>query len=356
MASPTTTMTIAAGTRDIVDMPTRDDSIVGDVSELAASATLEKSGNVVGDSATALLTKGAVLEAQKKWAEAGVALRGALAKDPTLTTAWFSLGCCLTKGHAADYDGAEAAYLRAIALDPTHAAAYNHLGNLLSDVRKDHDSAEAAYRKAIAIDPKHAAAYRSLGTLLVNVRKDYSGAEAAYRTAITLDPKHATVHMNLSYVLQNQGSLTGAIDATHDYIRAGNPHNDGEQRLVRLQAQLRMPARLPDASLAIHSGWLLKKGEGFMAQSRYRWFVLYRTGDVYYFKTPNQDLVHCKGVISLSGVKSSDVARSGTTSTSGYHLAISTPRRKWVLTAASITQLEGWRGALSGLLDSRVER
>jgi len=137
-----------------------------------------------------------------------------------------------------DHAGAEAAYRKAIELDPTNAVAHNNLGILLMDVRKDHAGAEAAFRKAIELDPTDAVAHNNLGNLLKNVRKDYAGAEAAYRKAIELDPTDAAAHWNLSTLLETRGDIAGAILAMQDYIEAGDPDNDGKKRIEALRSKV----------------------------------------------------------------------------------------------------------------------
>ena len=96
-----------------------------------------------------------------------------------------------------------------------------------------------------------------------------------------------------------------------------------------------------------------------MAKQQQRWFVLYRTGEIHYFEKqwlPAEGMVDVaskghKGVISLAGVKSTDVARSKPTSTTDFSFAIVTPKRKWVLTAASQNQFDEWYTAIGSMLD-----
>ena len=79
----------------------------------------------------------------------------------------------------------------------------------------------------------------NLALLLENHRKDFDGAEAAYRRAIEIDPNYADAHWNLSLLLEKQrGDLRGAIEATRGYIAAGNPDNDGEQRVEELTKKM----------------------------------------------------------------------------------------------------------------------
>ena len=118
-------------------------------------------------------------------------------------------------------------------------------------------------------------------------------------------------------------------------------------------------ASVPDAALAVHSGWLIKKGEGLMASSQKRWFVVYRTGEIHYFdrewSTPealSQILAtrgH-KGVVALAGVKPSDISRNKPTSNTDFTFFIATPKRKWVLTAQSTLQYEEWQKAITSVL------
>ena len=140
----------------------------------------------------------------KRWPEAIVAYRRCVEMDPSHSEAWLGVG------FAYDWQNGEKSceaqiepYARCIALDPTNAAAHNNLGNVLNDM------------------------------------KDYDGAERHYRKAIELDPKDTEAHWNLSNLLEKQrDDILGAIKAVEEYIRRGNPDNDGEQRLARLRSQL----------------------------------------------------------------------------------------------------------------------
>ena len=60
------------------------------------------------------------------------------------------------------------------------------------------------------------------------------------RKAIELVPKYALACWNLSTLLEDhKNDIPGAIEFTEKYIQAGNPDNDGEQRLARLRAKLK---------------------------------------------------------------------------------------------------------------------
>ena len=86
-----------------------------------------------------------------------------------------------------DVDGAETAYLAALAVDPGHARALHRLGMLTAEHREDFDGAEAMYCAAIDAEPALTDAHTRLGFLLKDVRKDIDGAEAAFRAAIDFE-------------------------------------------------------------------------------------------------------------------------------------------------------------------------
>ena len=92
------------------------------------------------------------------------------------------------------------------------------------------------YSKAIEFDPKHASAHVNLGVLLKK-REDYDEAEAMYRKAIELEPERVNAHWNLSILLETRGDVEGAIRETREYIRKGDPENDGEARVKKLLAK-----------------------------------------------------------------------------------------------------------------------
>src|SRR5262249_8178178 len=76
------------------------------------------------------------------------------------------------------YREAEAAYRKAIDLDPDLARAYSNLGNALGAQRR-YREAEAASCKATALEPDLAEAHYNLGIALMS-RQKYDEAEAAY--------------------------------------------------------------------------------------------------------------------------------------------------------------------------------
>ena len=127
---------------------------------------------------------------------------------------------------------------RCVELDPSHSEAWFELGFAYygKNGGKSCEAEYEPYTRCIALDQSHVEAHSSLGSVLADVRKDYDGAETHYRKAIELDPKWTNACWNLSRLLERQrNDIPGAIEAMEEYIRRGNPDNDGEQELARLR-------------------------------------------------------------------------------------------------------------------------
>ena len=86
---------------------------------------------------------------------------------------------------------AEAAYRKAIEIDPKNSGLWDRLGDLLRNHLDRYAEAETAYRSAIELNPKNAWTWYSLGNLFRNHLDRYAEAEMAYRRAIELNTKNA---------------------------------------------------------------------------------------------------------------------------------------------------------------------
>ena len=101
------------------------------------------------------------------------------------------------------YDSAEAAYRRAIELDPSLANALTNLGNLM--FKRDRLSeAEQLYARALKIDPEQPEAYYNLGFLLFE-RGQVTQAIESFERALVSDPSFADAHFNLAMAYQELG-------------------------------------------------------------------------------------------------------------------------------------------------------
>ncbi len=164
------------------------------------------------DFATALCMQGRIDDTR-------AALRRALALDPTLAAAHFYLSNTFGPDEAAQAD----THLRAaLCLDPAFAEAHNNLGNLLRTARPK--EAQAAFERAIELRPDFMHAHFNLGTLLVSAQPD--AAEAALRRALELDPGFAPAWNRLGHLLadthpdQAEAALRRAIELDPELVAA----------------------------------------------------------------------------------------------------------------------------------------
>ncbi len=93
---------------------------------------------------------------------------------------------------------------------PNDAAVFNDLGNLLLLAQKPAE-AEAAYRRALELDPDKVSALFNLG-LLVHQRGGLKDATELYRRAVKVDPSHAWAHYQLGAVHEALHQRSRAID------------------------------------------------------------------------------------------------------------------------------------------------
>ncbi|MDZ5649161.1 tetratricopeptide repeat protein [Nitrospirillum sp. BR 11828] len=112
----------------------------------------------------------------------------------------------LARFQAGDAAGAVPAIEQALALLPPAQSAMplNNLGNILRQLGRPAE-AEAAYRRALALDPALAPAASNLGALLRD-RDDLAGAEAALLHALRMAPDNAEALVNLAGTMTALGA------------------------------------------------------------------------------------------------------------------------------------------------------
>lgn len=136
------------------------------------------------------------------------AQRALAAERPDDATVEVDLGNLLRL--ADDEAGAEAAYRRAIELDPANAYAHYHLG-LQLQARGDRKHALKEYRAALEIDPNYAWAEYQVGTIH-HARGARSAALRSYARAFALDATLADERQN-PQVIDNELALQAVMMA-----------------------------------------------------------------------------------------------------------------------------------------------
>lgn len=112
---------------------------------------------------------------------------------------------------AGELEQAEAAYSRALELDPQKVSTRFNLALLLQEVGRYRDALEQ-YREVLAIEPYHAWSYYQMGTLFDHWRED-DLAVKYYSRAFSLDPQLAFPEVN-PHVIDNR-LLTEALLKAH---------------------------------------------------------------------------------------------------------------------------------------------
>ncbi|MDY6945797.1 MAG: tetratricopeptide repeat protein [Pseudomonadota bacterium] len=117
----------------------------------------------------------------------------------------------------ADTRAAQAAYERAVQLQPDHVSAWINLGRLLH-ARHDEKQAEVMYRRGIQEGGAHPVLFFNLGVVLEDLGR-IDDAIDAYQSALSEDPNLADGHFNLARLYEAQGKEQHAIRHLGQYRR-----------------------------------------------------------------------------------------------------------------------------------------
>jgi Flp pilus assembly protein TadD len=107
---------------------------------------------------------------------------------------------------------AKSAAERALELDPSLSEAHTALGGVLFFGDRDFTGAEAAFRKAIALNPNYPVAHEWLAVMLAELGRDDEALQQV-DTAVTLSPLEATMHQARGLVYCNAGRFDEAVVA-----------------------------------------------------------------------------------------------------------------------------------------------
>ena len=120
----------------------------------------------------------------------------AVALDPNLATAWNNLG--ILQQEAGKFEPSRVALERVVRLRPDWPEGHNNLGNTykrLADLAR----ARAHYERAIALRCDYAESHSNLASLL-NDSGDFEAASAAARRAIEINPQLIDAYLNLASI------------------------------------------------------------------------------------------------------------------------------------------------------------
>ena len=134
--------------------------------------------------------------------------------DLGLSVAYSSIGAILLTQR--DWDGALAAYRKAVGLAPKTAMFHVGLGHALI-MKGDIAGAQAASERAIELQPGLGAAHYLQGAIHLNT-ENYDVAIACYRRGLALGPDDPAFRANLAFCLMEKGDLDGAIQAYRQAI------------------------------------------------------------------------------------------------------------------------------------------
>ena len=109
-----------------------------------------------------------------------------------------------------DWPAAEAAFERAIELNPNHADTYAEYGNLLAIVGR-YDEARERFEEAIRLNPVLSWPLSSLGMLFASLGR-LNEAESLFQQASELNKDNVDAFIWLADVRQKQGRFDDAVE------------------------------------------------------------------------------------------------------------------------------------------------
>lgn len=105
---------------------------------------------------------------------------------------------------------AEAAYRKALGIQPGHPVVTHNLGVVLA-ARGDHQGAAACFDRAIKADPQYASAHFNRGVALQVLGEDEAALQAFIRTC-AIEPEHYAAHRALAFAWLAAGHCGRALD------------------------------------------------------------------------------------------------------------------------------------------------
>jgi tetratricopeptide (TPR) repeat protein len=165
--------------------------------------------------------EGAALSNAGKYDEAIAKFDEVLKDVPKCTECYVNIGT--TYAQKKDYVQSEAAYRKALEIDPNSGEAYNGLAKIFNDQKKFTEAqammAEASKRTAAAGGgggPANADALYNAGVISWNAG-DYPKAHEQFAAAVAANPNHAEAHFMLGNALIKSGDVAKFGDAAKEF-------------------------------------------------------------------------------------------------------------------------------------------
>jgi tetratricopeptide (TPR) repeat protein len=155
-----------------------------------------------------------------KYDEAIVKFNEVIAQVPKCTECYVGIG--LANREKKDYEASEAAYKKALEIDPNYIEAYSGLANIYNDQKKFTEaramSEEASKRATAAGGGGNADMLYNSGVISWNAN-DFAKAGEQFTAAIAANPNHAESHFMLGQVYLNLGKLPDAAKEFDTYTK-----------------------------------------------------------------------------------------------------------------------------------------
>ncbi len=162
----------------------------------------------------------------------------ALATDSTLAEVWLARGRLLEVMHPRTYEGAVAAYQRAVALDSQDAEVLNILGASLRELGDD-SGAVRAFHRALVLEPDRATTLTLLG-LEAALERRYDAARRWTDSALAVDPGFYEAYVSRGFYRLFSGDTAGArADAQLAMQLLSGSHLGEETLLVLIDSRER---------------------------------------------------------------------------------------------------------------------
>jgi DNA-binding winged helix-turn-helix (wHTH) protein/tetratricopeptide (TPR) repeat protein len=165
------------------------------------------------------------------WPRAKEAAANAIQAEPELAEVQTSLGF-LKFWLEWDWPGAEAAFRKAISLDPNYSLAHRMLGIVLSQMGRP-EEARPAIRRARELDPL-LAVHHALSSQVAFSGREYADAVQFARQAIVVDPEFWIGHLQLAQGLEQLGQNDQALDA----LASAGRFSGGNSKVIALRGYI----------------------------------------------------------------------------------------------------------------------